>query len=97
MARPRKPVVRVKLPDYVHRTVARGHEYFTYQKGRGTKAAGPRTRLPHPSDPAFWPAYYAISNTEAPKPAGDTFAALIAAYGGSDEWHKHLAEKTKVD
>ena len=97
MARPRKPVVRVKLPDHVHRTIARGHEYFSYQKSRGTKAAGPRTRLPHPADPAFWPTYYAISNTEAPKPAGGTFAALIAAFHGSDEWRKDLAEKTKVD
>jgi integrase len=97
MVRPRKPLVRVKLPEHVHRTVARGREYFTYQKGRGTKGAGPRIRLPHPADPAFWPTYYAISNTEVPKPGAGTFAALIAAYRGSDEWINDLAEKTKVD
>lgn len=99
MPRPRKPFL--KLPDHVHRTVARGHEYFTFQKGRGTKAAGPRNKLPHPSDPTFWPVYYAVSNTEAPKPASGTFAALIAAYRGESErqnpeW-ENLAEKTKVE
>ena len=97
MVRPRKPLVRVKLPENVHRTVARGREYFTYQKGRGTKVAGPRVKLPHPSDPEFWPAYYAFSKREAPKPAEGSFVALIAAYRGSDEWCKDLAETTKVE
>ena len=97
MARPRKPIVRSKLPEHVHRTVARGHEYFTYQKGRNTKTAGERKKLPHPSDPGFWDAYRALSGMEAPKPADGTFAALTAAYRASDEWNKDLAESTKVD
>src|SRR5215468_9527055 len=97
MARPRKPVVRLKLPPHVHRTVSRGKEYFSFQQGRGTRAAGLRIKLPHLADPAFWPTYYAISNTEVPKPAAGTFAALVAAFRGSHEWLKDLAEKTKVE
>jgi integrase len=94
MARPRKPTLT--LPAHVHRTVARGHEYFTFQQGRGTKAAGPRIKLPHPADEAFWPAYRALANIEAPKAAVGTFAALIIAYRDSPEW-KALADKTKTE
>jgi integrase len=94
MPRPRK--LSLALPAHVHRTVARGREYFTFQKGRGTKAAGPRLKLPHPTDEAFWPTYYALANIEAPKPTAGTFAALIAEYRESPEW-RDLAEKTKTE
>jgi hypothetical protein len=97
MARPRKPLVRLKLPAHVHRTVSRGKEYFTYQHRRGTCSAGPRIKLPHLADPAFWPAYYTVSNKEAPKPAVGTFAALIVAFRSTDEWNKDLADKTQVE
>jgi hypothetical protein len=74
------------LPPHVHRTVARGREYFTFQQGRGTKAAGPRIKLPHPADEAFWSTYRALAKLEAPKPTAGTFAGLIIAYRDSPEW-----------
>jgi integrase len=86
----------LKLPQHVHRTVARGREYFTFQQGRGTKAAGPRIKLPHPADQSFWSTYRALANLEQPKTAAGTFAALIAAYRDSPEW-KGLADKTRSE
>jgi integrase len=97
MARPRKPHVRVPLPTNVHRTVSRGHEYFTYQEGRNTRTPGPRIKLPHIADPEFWPAYRAIARMEEPKPANGTFAALGAAYLDSTEWRDDLSDKTRVE
>jgi integrase len=94
MARPRKPTL--KLPPHVHRTVARGREYFTFQQARGTKAAGPRIKLPHPADEGFWVAYYSLARAEAPKAAAGTFAALLIEYRDSPEW-RGLAEKTKTE
>ena len=94
MARPRKPTIT--LPPHVHRVVSRGREYFTFQKGRGTKAAGPRIRLPHPADPEFFSTYYSIANEEPPKPAPGTFAALIQAWQKGPEWNA-LAPKTSVE
>ena len=44
MARPRKPLLT--LPPHVHRVVSRGREYFTFQKGRGTKKPGPASSFP---------------------------------------------------
>jgi integrase len=53
---PRKrPRAAVKLPTGVHKTTARGHEYYCFQAGRGTAAAGPRITLPRdPESPEFW-------------------------------------------
>lgn len=54
---PRRQQARaaVKLPKGVHKVTARGHEYFYYQAGRGTAAAGPRIQLPNDyQSPEFW-------------------------------------------
>ena len=94
MVRPRKPLLT--LPAHVHRVVSRGREYFTFQKGRGTKNAGPRIKLPHPADAEFFPAYYAIANEEPPSAAPGSFDALIAAWQVSPEW-RALAPKTTLE
>ena len=78
MARPRKPLLT--LPAHVHRVVSRGREYFTYQKARSTKNAGPHVKLPHPADPEFFPTYYAIAQEEPPAAAPGTFNALITVW-----------------
>jgi integrase len=96
MPRPRKPTIT--LPPYVNRVVSRGKDYYTYQQGRGTKRAGPRIKLPHPSDESFWPAYYAAHKSEPPKPGNGTFAALIQEYrtDRNPEW-KALSPASKRD
>jgi hypothetical protein len=94
MARPRKPLLT--LPPHVHRVVSRGREYFTFQKGRGTKNAGPRIKLPHPADPEFFPTYYAITKEEPPSARPGSFDALIAAWQASPEW-RSLAQKTTLE
>src|SRR6185437_13095625 len=84
------------LPPHVHRVVSRGREYFTFQKARGTKNAGPRIKLPHPADPNFFSTYYAIGEEEPPSAAPGTFHALIAAWQISPEW-RALAPKTAIE
>ena len=94
MARPRKPTI--VLPPYVHRVVSRGKEYFTYQRGKGTKTAGPRIKLPHPSDPDFLSAVYRAAGEPPPKPTAGTFEALVTDYKTSPEW-RDLSEATQRD
>ena len=77
MARPRKP--SITLPAHVHRVVSRGREYFTYQYARGTKQAGPRIKLPHPTDEGFLAAVRKAAGPSA-APAAGTFEALIEGY-----------------
>lgn len=86
MARPRKP--SITLPPHVHRTVSRGKEYFTYQYKRGTRQAGPRTKLPHPADEGFLAAVRKAAGAAALVPAAGTFEALIEAYQASPEWRE---------
>ena len=86
MARPRKPTL--VLPAYVHRVVSRGKEYYTYQRGKGTKNAGPRIKLPHPTDPDFLAAVYRAAGETSPAPKSGTFEALIADYRASPEWRQ---------
>lgn len=51
----RKPRTAIELPKGVQRVVSRGREYFYYQPGRGTAAAGKRVALPSdPRSPEFW-------------------------------------------
>jgi integrase len=51
----RKPRTAIDLPKGVQRVVSRGREYFYYQSGRGTAAAGERVALPSdPRSPEFW-------------------------------------------
>lgn len=47
----------MELPKGVHRVVSRGKDFFYFQAGRGTSAAGARVRLPDdPHAPEFWQA-----------------------------------------
>ena len=84
MARPRKPTI--VLPPYVHRVISRGKEYYTYQRGKGTSHAGPRIKLPHPSDPDFLAAVYRAAGGQPPQPKAGTFEALVKDYKASPEW-----------
>jgi integrase len=75
----RKVVGVVDLPKGVHRVIARGREYFYFQPGRGTKAAGDRIRLPSdPTDPAFWVALRSLQTVAVP--AALTFGDVIDLY-----------------
>jgi len=68
----------VELPKYVHRVVDGGREYFYFQWGRGTKAAGTSIRLlggPHSIE--FWTAYK--EHLGVALPSGKTFNDLIHA------------------
>jgi hypothetical protein len=42
------------LPPGIHRVTSKGREYVYYQPGRGTRAEGPRIRLPPIGVPEFW-------------------------------------------
>lgn len=84
---------RSALPVHVHRTVARGREYFAYHPFRGTKRAGPRVLLPGAPtladgtpNPAWWAAYHAAAGSSPPEARPGTFAALIAAWIASPEY-----------
>lgn len=94
MARPRKP--SIKLPPHVHRVVSRGKEYFTFQYARGTKRAGPRTKLPHPADEDFLAAVRKAAGPLAHRPTTGSFEALIEAYRESPEWGE-LSDATRRD
>src|SRR6478609_2297906 len=75
----------LELPPHVRRVVARGREYFYFQRSRGTKLEGPRTPLPHDLHSiAFWQAYRAALGTD--EPVGRTFNDLITAYRISPEF-----------
>lgn len=53
----RKSRGAVPLPKGVHKVTSRRREYFYYQPGRGTSAAGERVKLPDdPQSPEFWAA-----------------------------------------
>lgn len=68
------------LPKAVHKVISRGREYFYFQPGRGTDAAGPRIRLPNdPHSPEFW---VAIRQAQGVTGAvrTDTVNALIDSY-----------------
>jgi len=70
----------IELPRGVHRVVARGREFFYWQRGRGTKHAGPRVKLPNdPHSPEFWTALRQAQGIVGPV-ATDTVDALIDAY-----------------
>jgi hypothetical protein len=85
----------LELPPHVRRVVAKGREYFYFQRGRGTKVEGPRVALPADLHTiAFWQAYHgALGNDE---PAGRTFNDLITAYKVSPEF-TNRAPATKDD
>jgi integrase len=86
----------ITLPKGVHRTVARGREYFTYQAGRGTKHAGPRIPLPKdPYSPEFWTALRQAQGIVGPV-RHDTVNALIDGYIAAwPKLPKPLAEGTQ--
>jgi integrase len=64
----------------VHRVVSRGKEYFYFQAGRGTSAAGPRIGLPkNPTLPEFWQALRDAQGVSQVAPS-DTVSAAIDGY-----------------
>jgi hypothetical protein len=76
----------VELPPHVRRIVAKGREYFYFQRGRGTKLEGPRIPLPgNLHSITFWQAYRAALGHQV-EPAGRSFKDLIAAYRMSPEF-----------
>jgi integrase len=87
----------VELPRHVHHVVARGREYFYYQVGRGTKHAGPRTKLPNdPHSPGFWQALRQLQGISDGAVPTDTVGALIDAFEA--DWPKlrrKIAESTQ--
>lgn len=87
------------LPPGVHRIKSRGRYYYYYQPGRGTKSAGPRTRLrgtPETAD--FWQHLTELGLTvEDPTshPPG-SFADLIEKYLQSPDFHE-LSPSTRKE
>lgn len=101
MGRPRKD--RLQLPQHVHCTMARGHQYFTYHPYRGTKRAGERVKLPGTPqnddgtlNERWWEAYRRASGQPDVAARPGTFDALVPAYKASPEW-KQLRERTQKE
>ena len=68
------------FPKGVQRVVARGKEFFYFQAGRGTSAAGPRIRLPNnPHAPEFWQALRSAQGISQVEPS-NTVSAAIKGY-----------------
>jgi len=87
--------MRPSPPKYVQRIIISGHEYFYFQKGRGSATPGRRLKLPKgPQDAEFWATYKNYLGAEIP--STQTFDALIAAYKFSPEFTKR-AETTQKD
>jgi integrase len=71
----------VELPKGVHRVESRGKEFFYFQAGRGTNAAGPRTRLPDdPHTPEFWQALRQAQGDNHLEVSPHTVAGAIDGY-----------------
>jgi len=88
----------LELPPHVRRVIARGREYFYFQRNRGAVLEGPRIPLPRDLySIGFWQAYRAaLGNSD--EPAGRTFDDLISAYRISPEFHaKALATQRDYD
>lgn len=68
------------LPKGVHKITSRGHEYYYFQAGRGTSAAGPRIKINHdPQTPEFWAAVQAARG-ESKLPQANTVSLVIDQY-----------------
>lgn len=84
----------LELPSAVHRVMSKGRAYYYFQEGRGTKLAGPRTRLPDdPHEPDFWQAIRRLQGFSA-QTRVDTVNALADAYQTSPAFLQ-LAEGTQ--
>lgn len=101
MGRPRMP--RIALPPHVHRTVARGKEYFAFHPFRGTQRAGKRVPLPGAPqnidgslNAEWWARYRELSGDAPAHQRPGSIAALISAYQSSPEWAA-LADSTRTD
>jgi integrase len=71
----------VELPKGVHRVESRGKEFFYFQAGRGTKAAGLRVRLPDdPHSPEFWRALRQAQGDNHLEVSPHTVAGAIDGY-----------------
>ena len=81
----------LELPPHVRKVVARGREYYYFQRNRGATLEGPRIGLPNDIHSVeFWQAYRAALGQEA-GPVGRTFDALISAYKLSPEFRGKAA------
>lgn len=79
----RRQRAAVELPRGVHKVISRGREYFYFQAGRGTDAAGPRVRLPSdPRSPEFWSALRQAQGVSGLRAEG-TLNAVIDEYMSS--------------
>jgi hypothetical protein len=80
MPHKRRQRAAVDLPKGIHRVVSRGKEFYYFHAGRGTKAQGPRIRLPDdPRTPEFW---LALRKAQGVSHVGatDTVGAAIDGY-----------------
>jgi len=94
---------RIALPPHVHRTVARGKEYFAYHPFRGTQRAGKRVALPGAPqnidgtlNAEWWAKYRELSGDVPAHQRQGSIAALVVAYQESPEWAA-LADSTRSD
>jgi integrase len=87
----------VDLPNGVHRVVARKHEYFYYQEGRGTPRQGPRIKLPNDSkSPEFWIALRNAQGLQSGAEEVKTFGAVCDMYETSDHFIRTLSKETQA-
>lgn len=71
---------KISLPKHVHCVQSRGREYFYFQEGRGTAAAGERIRLPdNPHTPEFWQAARQAQGLSG-SPVADTVNSVMDAF-----------------
>jgi len=87
----------VELPPHVRRVVARGREYFYFQRNRGAALEGPRIALPsNVNSIEFWQGYRAALGQVEERTTGRTFNDLIAAYRVAPEF-TNRAPATQLD
>lgn len=86
----------MSLPEHIHHQKRGSRNYYTYQRGRNTPNAGPRTRIPfEPDTPDFWKMYNTLNAAPQTHRKG-SLNALIAAYEQSVKFAS-LKPNTKRD
>jgi hypothetical protein len=85
----------IDLPEGVHAVKSRGKVYYYWHPGRGTVAAGTRTRLPDdPRAPEFWQALRALGS-DTTRYAKGTVGDLVERFRISQDF-LGLAESTQA-
>jgi integrase len=78
-----------QLPKDVFRVTSRDKTYLYYQRGRGTKAAGERVRLPNdPDSPEFMEAYADACSPRLPGVAGPPDPTMANRFDQFMDWLK---------